>query len=99
MKITREEVQHVARLARLELDESELDKFTTQLDSILAYMDKLRSLNVEEVPPTYHALEDLTNVLREDKVGQTLPLEKTLKNAPEREGNFFKVPRIVEEQE
>jgi aspartyl-tRNA(Asn)/glutamyl-tRNA(Gln) amidotransferase subunit C len=99
LKITPEEVVHVAKLARLEIGPDELEKFTSQLDTILAYMDKLRGLNTEGVKPTYHAMEDLVNVLREDKVGETLPVEKALANVPVRMGNFVKVPRITEEVE
>ena len=99
LKITAEEVIHVAKLARLELAPGELERFTSQLDAILAYMDKLRSLDTQGVEPTYHALQDLVNVLREDRVGKTLTLTQVLKNAPLTEGPFIKVPRITEEVE
>jgi aspartyl-tRNA(Asn)/glutamyl-tRNA(Gln) amidotransferase subunit C len=99
LKITPEEVIHVAKLARLEIGPDELPKFTSQLDTILAYMDKLRGLNTDGVEPTYHAMKDLVNVMREDKVGETLTLNKVLANAPLKMGNFVKVPRITEEVE
>jgi aspartyl-tRNA(Asn)/glutamyl-tRNA(Gln) amidotransferase subunit C len=98
LRIDREEVLRIARLAHLELGPDEVARFTEQLDTILNYMDKLRGLNTEGVEPTYHALQDLANVFRQDKVGGVLPVEKALANAPEREGSFIKVPRIVEER-
>jgi aspartyl-tRNA(Asn)/glutamyl-tRNA(Gln) amidotransferase subunit C len=99
VKISREEVLHVAKLAHLELGEGEIEKYTGQLDAILGYMDKLRSVDTGGVEPTYHALKNLSNVSREDVTGHVLPLDKALANAPERQKSFFKVPRIVEEQE
>lgn len=96
MKITKEEVKHVANLARLALSEEEKEAFTTQLDKILEYADKVKELNTEFVSPTAHPLA-IRNVFREDKVRPSLPVEDVLSNAPEREGNYFKVPRIVEQ--
>ncbi len=98
MRIDREEVLRIARLAHLELAPDEVARFTEQLDTILNYMDKLSSLDTEGVEPTYHALQDLANVFRQDEVGEMLPVNRALANAPEREDSFFKVPRIVEER-
>jgi aspartyl-tRNA(Asn)/glutamyl-tRNA(Gln) amidotransferase subunit C len=95
MKISRQEVEHVARLARLRFQEEELEKFTRQLDAILDHISKLNRLDLEGVEPTYHVL-DLVNVLREDVVVPSLPREVALANAPERADGFFKVPRIIE---
>lgn len=95
MRITRQEVEHVARLARLRFREEELESFTRQLDAILDYIGKLNRLDLEGVEPTYHVL-DLVNVLREDVVVPSLPREIALANAPERTDGFFKVPRIIE---
>lgn len=95
MKISREEVKHVANLARLRFDEGELEKFTDQLNAILTYIDKLNELDTSEVEPTYHVL-DLVNVFREDQIQPSLPREAALANAPERADGFFQVPRIIE---
>ena len=95
MKITRQEVEHVANLARLRFQEVEMERFTHQLNAILAYIDKLNELDTSGVEPTYHVL-DLVNVFREDEIQPSLPKEIALANAPERADGFFKVPRIVE---
>ncbi|MFH0872813.1 MAG: Asp-tRNA(Asn)/Glu-tRNA(Gln) amidotransferase subunit GatC [bacterium] len=95
MKISREEVEHVANLARLRFDEGEMEKFTHQLNAILTYIDKLNELDTSGVEPTYHVL-DVVNVFREDQVQPSLPKEIALGNAPERAEGFFKVPRIIE---
>jgi aspartyl-tRNA(Asn)/glutamyl-tRNA(Gln) amidotransferase subunit C len=92
--ITIDEVRHVAKLARLEMDETELARFTHQLESILGYVAKISQLNVDKVQPMAHALP-LHNVLREDVIEPALPLEKVLQNAPEVDGAFFAVPKIL----
>lgn len=95
-RISREDVQHVARLARLELSEPELVRMQDELSHILAYIDKLRSLDTTGVEPTSHAVP-LTNVMREDEPRPSLPRADMLANAPEAAGDFFRVPRIIEE--
>ena len=95
-RISREDVQHVARLARLELSPDDLVRMQAELSNILAYIDKLRSVDTAGVPPTSHAVP-LTNVMREDESRPSLPLADMLANAPEAAGDFFRVPRIVEE--
>lgn len=90
-------VKHVAHLARLELDEQELEQFTQQLASILEYMEKLQKLDTTSVEPTSHAMP-LKNVFRLDKIRPSLPIEEVLKNAPAKEGNFFKVPKVIEQE-
>ena len=95
-RISREDVQHVARLARLELSETELIRMQVELSNILAYIDKLRSVDTAGVEPTSHAVP-LTNVMREDEPRPSLPLADMLSNAPEAAGSFFRVPRIIEE--
>jgi aspartyl-tRNA(Asn)/glutamyl-tRNA(Gln) amidotransferase subunit C len=94
--ISREEVQHVARLARLHLADEELERMREQLDVILAYIDKLRELDVEGVEPTAHAVP-LVNVMRDDAVVPSLGQDIALANAPDRAGEFFRVPRIIED--
>jgi aspartyl-tRNA(Asn)/glutamyl-tRNA(Gln) amidotransferase subunit C len=91
MAITRDEVLHVARLARLELTDQEVERFTEQLSAILDAVDKVSELDLSDVEPTAHPL-DLVNVRADDEPRPSLPVEEALANAPDREGNFFKVP-------
>ena len=95
MPVSREDVEYVARLARIELTEDEKRILTSQLSSILDHIEKLNELDIEGVEPTFHVL-DVTNIFREDEVRPSLPTEETLKNAPARDGDFFKVPKILE---
>jgi aspartyl-tRNA(Asn)/glutamyl-tRNA(Gln) amidotransferase subunit C len=95
MAINRETVEYVAHLARLELKPGELDKLAVQLKDILGFIDKLSKLDVSNIKPTSHILP-LNNVLREDKLQGSLPIEKTLANAPQKEKSFFVVPRVIE---
>lgn len=94
MAITRDEVLHVARLARLELTEEEIERLTEQLGAILDAVGKVAELDLSEVPPTSHPL-DLVNVWGEDEPHESLPLDEALANAPEREGDLFRVPPTV----
>ncbi|HVL81223.1 MAG TPA: Asp-tRNA(Asn)/Glu-tRNA(Gln) amidotransferase subunit GatC [Actinomycetota bacterium] len=98
MAISREEVEHVARLARLELTEEEKELFGEQLSVVLERAQRIQSLPLDDVPPTQHPVE-LSNVLRPDVVVPPPPPDRILENAPETEGPFFKVPRILEEGE
>ena len=91
MAISRDEVLHVARLARLELAEDELDRFAEQLNAILEAVGKVSELDLADVPPTSHPLA-LVNVFGPDEPRPCLPVEEALANAPEREGDFFRVP-------
>jgi aspartyl-tRNA(Asn)/glutamyl-tRNA(Gln) amidotransferase subunit C len=93
-KLTLDDVRHVAMLSRLALDEPHLKRLTGQLESILGYIAKLSEVDTSNVEPMAHALP-LHNVLREDVVEPSLPLEKVLQNAPETEGPFFKVPKVI----
>ena len=95
-RITLAEVEHVARLARLALSPEEKERMRRELDGILAYIDKLRVLDTEGVEPTSHAVP-LTNVMRDDTPTPCFPLAEMLANAPERHGDFFRVPKIIEE--
>ncbi len=95
MKISRAEVEHVAKLARLKLSEEELEKFTHQLGAILEYMDKLNELDTSEVEPTSHVLP-LKNVFREDEVRVEEPRPDYLTIAPEASHGHFKVPKVIE---
>jgi aspartyl-tRNA(Asn)/glutamyl-tRNA(Gln) amidotransferase subunit C len=91
MAITREQVQHVARLAHLALTDEEVERLTGQLDAILDAVGKVSELDLGDVEPTSHPL-DLVNVSRADEPEPSLPREEALANAPEVEGGFFKVP-------
>ena len=92
--LTADDVRHVARLARLALDDEQLGRFTPQLESILGYVDQIRRVDVSGVEPMAHALP-LANVLREDVVEAPLPIEQVLRNAPATDGRFFKVPKVI----
>lgn len=94
MKIDRQEVEHVARLARLKITAQEADRLTGQMNSILTYMDKLNDLDTTGIEPMAHALP-LTNAFREDEVRPSLDTDKVLDNAPESEGTFFLVPKVI----
>jgi aspartyl-tRNA(Asn)/glutamyl-tRNA(Gln) amidotransferase subunit C len=93
-KISLDQVRHVAKLARLALSEQQTHKFTTQLESILEYVAKLDEVDMDGVEPMTHALP-LHNVLRDDVVEPSLPVEQVLMNAPETDGPFFKVPKVI----
>lgn len=96
MKITQELVDHVARLARLDLSGEEAARMQAQLGDILGYISLLDELDLSDVPPTSHVI-DMVNIMREDDVKPSLPLEKGLASAPAKEGTMFKVPRIIED--
>jgi len=95
MGISRQDVEYLGKLARIQLSAEELDRFTSELDEILVYVEKLKTAKTDNVAPTSHVLA-LSNVFREDKVAPSLPTDKALANAPEQEGPFFKVPRIID---
>jgi len=95
MAITKETVEYVANLARMELNSKELSKLSQQLQDILDFIDKLKKLNIENIAPTSHILP-INNVLREDIPKESLTPLKSLANAPQREGNFFVVPKVIE---
>jgi len=96
MALTRDEVLHVARLARLSLSPEELETFQEQLGRILDYVRRLEALDVSGVVPTAHAVETGTP-LREDRAVPFGDREAILANAPDRAGSFFRVPRILED--
>lgn len=94
MKITGKDVEHVAMLARLAITEDEKELFTEQLNVILEYVDQLNALDTENIVPTSHVIP-MQNVMREDEVTPSLPQSEILKNAPEKQDQYFKVPKIV----
>jgi aspartyl-tRNA(Asn)/glutamyl-tRNA(Gln) amidotransferase subunit C len=93
--ISREDVAHVARLARLALTDAELETMRAQLNAILAHIDALKAVDTAGIEPTSHAVPQF-NVMREDEPRPCLPREEMLANAPDRAGEFFRVPRIIE---
>ena len=95
MKIDKKEVEHVAHLARLEFTEEETVKFTSQLDNILMYMDKLNQVDTSGIEPMSHAIA-LTNAFREDIVKASLNPDESLANAPDPRGEYFRVPKVIE---
>ncbi|MEO1373963.1 MAG: Asp-tRNA(Asn)/Glu-tRNA(Gln) amidotransferase subunit GatC [Cyanobacteria bacterium J06635_10] len=95
--IEREQVLKVAHLARLELTPVEVEKFTTQLGDILDYFEQLSELDVTDVPPTTRAI-DVSNVTREDNLQPYPDREAILLGAPEQEGEYFKVPKIMNQE-
>jgi len=95
MEIDKKMVEYVARLARLEITEGEKDLYTRQLGDILDYVEMLNELDTKNVEPVFHVVP-MTNVFREDEVKEGITREEALKNAPEKEKGFFKVPRIIE---
>ena len=94
-KIDQSQVRKVAKLSRLELTEAEIEEFTGQLSAILEYVEKMNELDTTNVEPLAHCLA-VSNVFREDGVKESLGTEKTLGNAPQRDGEFFKVPKILD---
>jgi len=94
MKITKEEVLHVAHLARLDIAEGDVERFAGQIGTILDYVDTLKKVDTAGVPATSHAIT-LTNAFREDEVKGQLDPEDALANAPEKDGGAFVVPKII----
>ncbi len=95
-KIDAEQVRKVAKLSRLELTDAEVKEFTDQLSAILDYMEKMNELDTTGTEPLAHSLP-ISNVFREDTVRESLGTERALANAPRRDGEFFKVPKILDD--
>lgn len=95
MKITTDKIEHVANLARLNLTPQEKEKFTSEMDDIISYMDKLNELDTSNIKPKEHVIP-IKNVFRQDKIYESFDREKILKNVPSQESGCFKVPKIVE---
>lgn len=95
MRISKEDIEHIASLGRLHLTEREKELFGSQLSSILGYMEKLNELDTTDVAPTSHILP-LSNVMRDDVPGPSIPREDALMNAPDHTDKFFRVPKIIE---
>ena len=93
-KISLSDVRKVAHLARLELPEDQIETYTEQIEEILSYVDQLQEIDTESIPPTSRAVE-VVNVMREDLVEVNCSREDLLNQAPQREGDFFRVPKIL----
>jgi len=93
-KIDEELIRHVGLLSRIELTDEQVRRFGRQFADIVAYMDKLQELDTAGVEPMAHALP-VHNVLAEDAPGESLPPSQALANAPDRDGDFFKVPKVI----
>jgi aspartyl-tRNA(Asn)/glutamyl-tRNA(Gln) amidotransferase subunit C len=94
MAVTIKDVEYIADLARLKFNKEEIENFTKQLNQILEYMDKLNELDTTNVEPLSHPVEGI-NVFREDKVEESINREEALKNAPDSDEVFFKVPKVI----
>ena len=95
MKLTREEVLHIALLARLGVTEAEVDKLREQLSNILENFEALQQVDTSDIPPTAQSIA-LQNVVSNDEVASSLPQSQVLANAPHKEGNFFRVRAVLE---
>jgi len=95
MAIDKKTVEYIAHLARLDLEEKELEKLSGQLKEILDFIDQLKKIEIKDIPATSHILP-INNVLRKDSPKPSLPINKTLENAPEVKDNFFVVPKVIE---
>jgi len=96
LSLTPEQVRHIARLARLGIEEDEVARFAGQLSEILDYFERLKQVHTDGVPPTAHTLP-LHNVFRDDEPAPSMDPEQTLANAPQREDDYFRVRAVLEE--
>ncbi len=94
MSVSLKDVEKIAVLARLYITEEEKEKYTGQLNVILGYMEQLNKVDTSSVEPLSHPFE-LSNVFRDDEVQPSLPVDEALKNAPDKSGNYFKVPKVI----
>ena len=97
MAVTIKDVEHIAKLAKLEFTDAEKEKFTHQLNQILEYVEQMNKLDTSHVEPLSHVIE-LSNVFRVDEVKQGVSTEEALKNAPSKTEEFFKVPKVINEK-
>ena len=95
MAITKDTVKHVAHLARIDLAAKELETLSRQLEDILDFIDKLKQVDIKDIAPTSHILP-INNVLRDDSPRESLSSGQALENAPQKHGNFFGVPKVIE---
>ena len=94
MSVSKDDVKHIAKLARLKLNDEEINEYTGNLNDILKYVEKLNELDLENVEPLSHPVEN-KNVFREDELKESTPTEEALKNAPDRTDQYFRVPKVI----
>jgi len=92
--ITTEDVEHIGWLARLKIDEEQLEGYARQLNSVLDYFQQLDEVDTQDVEPTYHIL-DMNNVFRDDKTTKSMSQDEAIANAPKKQKGYFKAPRII----
>ena len=97
MSVTKKDVEYIAELARLKLNEEEIEKYTVQLNEILTYVEKLNEIDTTNVEPLSHPVEE-NNVFREDVVKPSIDREIAFRNAPDRSELFFKVPKVIDKK-
>jgi aspartyl-tRNA(Asn)/glutamyl-tRNA(Gln) amidotransferase subunit C len=95
LKLSNEEVKHIAKLSRLALSEEEAGEYASQLSQIIEFVEQLNSLDTSSVEPTSHVMQ-ISNVMVEDIPGASLSREEALRNAPDSDGRFYRVPKIIE---
>lgn len=98
MKISKEEVKKLAHLARLEFSEAEIEEMQSDMDKILGFVDKISELDLEGVEPLIY-MSDERNVLRTDEVEQLITKDEALKNAPDKDTDYFRVPKVLKREE
>jgi len=94
MSVTKNDVEHIAKLAKLEIKDEEINEFTSQLNQVLEYVDKLNELDTEHVEPLSHPVEG-NNVFRKDILKDSIPTEDALKNSASKTEEYFKVPKVI----
>lgn len=94
MPVTRKDVEYIAELAKLKFDEAELNELTVDMNKILSYMEKLNEVDTTDIEPLSHPIEN-ENVFREDELKPSISREEALKNAPVKDEEFFKVPKVI----
>ncbi len=97
MSVDNKEIIKIAKLAKLKFNDEEIEKFTSQFNEILDYMKKLNEINTDDVKPLSHPLE-LTNVMREDELKNSIETKAALLNALEKDEQYFKVPKVIKEK-
>ena len=94
MSLNKKDIEHIAKLAKLKFNDDEIDKLTPQLNRILQYVEKLNELDTENVEPLSHPVANI-NVFREDILKESIPTKEALKNAPQKDDKYFKVPKVI----
>jgi aspartyl-tRNA(Asn)/glutamyl-tRNA(Gln) amidotransferase subunit C len=97
MSVGKKEIEKIAELARLKFSDEELENFAHQMNEILSYMDKLNELDTENIQPLSHPIEQI-NIFREDTVKSSISTKEALKNAPDKDEKFFKVPKVIQDK-